>query len=62
MGFDLIVERKNKKQECIRRSHLITHWAVVIHITDSHFDHGLRDKEPVGGSDIEEVNVLFLSI
>lgn len=43
-------------------SHLITHWAIVIHITDSHFHHGLCHKEPISGSDIEEVNVLFFSI
>lgn len=65
MGFDLILDKQSKKQWYIwhsHKSHLITHWAVVIHITDSHFHHGLSDKEPISGSDIEEVNVLFFSI
>lgn len=43
-------------------AHLITHWAVVIDVTNNHFHHGLCDKESIRGSDVEEVNVLFLSI
>ena len=65
MGFGLILEKQSKKEQCIwysHKSHLITHGAVVIHITDSHFHHGLCDKEPIGGGDIEEVNVLFFPI
>lgn len=63
MGFDLILEKQSEAAvQHGHKSHLITHRAIVIHITDSHFHHGLSDKEPIGGSNIEEVNVLFFSI
>lgn len=60
--FDLILEKQSKKQNYNPQSHLITYWAIVIYITDGHFHHGLCDKKPISGSDIEEVNVLFFSI
>lgn len=65
MGLDLIVEKQSKKEQSICDSHkpyLITHGAIVIHIADSHFHHGLCDKEPIGGRDIEEVSILFFSV
>lgn len=65
MGLDLILEKQSKREQYIcysHKSYLITHWAVVIHIADSHFHHGLCDKEPVGGRDIEEVSVLFFPV
>lgn len=64
MGLNLILEelRGVYKAVFIPEAHLITYWAVVVYITNSHFHHGLCDKESIRGGDIEEVNVLFLSI